>query len=574
MLTRFADSQLNAEVRREPHDGWVFVLTRPLAGLLALVLVASPLLRAAATASTDDARRFAEQDRAQSLQPIRPGRPHEAPFWNRYSKRFICAPAFDFAPVKNAVRYRFNIETRGKTLSFESAHPWDALTPVWDSIPEGYTVLTVAGLDARGGVLGQAGSRAFYRSPSFSGEAPAPVSPFRDAGRLGLRAILEAPHVQHWLETGKPDPAYPRYCYPAKVMGGLLRGMIALSQDADTDQQKQQAGKIAASVAYYLISISFKAGTPFEFFPPTYSLAVDHPTSAAGDSIDTVMVAAACDAAFGYLDLYDLTKDQHYLDAARKIAATYAKTQEADGTWPLKANVATGKTIAPNRLVPTWIIFLFDRFDRQYGDQAFRSNRERAWQYLQKNPLRAFEWDGQFEDVKPHPPYKNLAREQACDTAVLLLEETNAGPKQIAAARELIRFSEDQFVVWSPWKDLDGTRKLKIDNREISKWMMPCVLEQYACYGPVARSSAILIKTYLTAARVTHEDIYAQKARALGSTLVAAQRYQMDHQHGKGEVPTWLIRRKPINWLNNSCYAASALLDLANYENGKAPAIP
>jgi maltose/maltodextrin transport system substrate-binding protein len=514
--------------------------------------------------AADFAKTFAEQERLQTLQSIRPGKPGVQPFWNKEAKRFIYAPSFDFKKIDGAAKYHFVVQAQEKQFSFDAEQPWDSLAPVWNEIPEGYTDLTVSALDKDGKNIGTSGTRAFYRSPGFSGEVAKLPMPFLDSGRLGLKALFDKPHVQNWLKTGAPDPGYDLYCYPAKVMGGLLRGMVAYSKVAEKKEDRDAAQKIAERIADHLIKISFAKGEPIEFFPPTYTLDVKKPTRAAKDSIDTMMIAAACDTALGYLDLFDVSGDKKYLEAAKRVAATYVKTQERDGTWPLKANVKTGKTVAENRLVPTWVIFLFDRFDRQYGDKSFRESRNRAWQFIVANPLRTFQWDGQFEDVKPRPPYQNLAREQACDVAAILLEQSKGDAKQIATAKELLSFAEDQFVIWSPFKDVPGAHKMNIKHSPVELWITPCVLEQYACYSPVARSSAILINAYLVAHKVTGEKIYFEKARALAGALVAGQDYQIKFQNGNGEIPTWLIRRGPRNWLNNSYYAAAAVLQMAN----------
>lgn len=538
-------------------DKSLFVASRILT-ILILCAVTS-----AASAEISPAK-LADQDRRQSLQPIRPGEPGVRPFWNTYAKRFIYAPSFNFKKIDGAANYHFVVQSGKKEFSFDAEKPWDSLAPIWNNIPEGYTELTVSALDKNGKNIGTAGTRAFYRSPAFSGEVAKLPAPFLDSGRLGLRALFDAGHVQNWLKTGEPYPDYDLYCYPAKVMGGLLRGMVAYSKVAEKKEDRDAAKKIAERVADHLIKISFAKGEPMEFFPPTYSLNVKKPTRAAKNSINTMMVAAACDAALGYLDLFDVSGEKKYFEAAKRVAATYVKTQESDGTWPLKADIHTGKAVAENRLVPTWVIFLFDRLDRQYGETSFRESRNRAWQFIVANPLRTFQWDGQFEDVKPRPPYQNLAREQACDVAAILLEQANGDAKQIAAAKELLSFAEDQFVIWSPFKDVSGARKMKITHSPVELWITPCVLEQYACYGPVARSSAILINAYLVAHKVTGEKIYFEKARALAGALVAGQRYQMEFQKGNGEVPTWLIKRGPRNWLNNSYYAAAAILQMAD----------
>ncbi|MCD6175760.1 MAG: hypothetical protein J7K65_08375 [Planctomycetes bacterium] len=66
-------------------------------------------------------------------------------------------------------------------------------------------------------------------------------------------------------------------------------------------------------------------------------------------------------------------------------------------------------------------------------------------------------------------------------------------------ARELLRFTEDQFVVRDTvgldWGRCEQKRVVK-PQRTIPRRLTPCVLEQYYCYSPVARSGAIMITAY------------------------------------------------------------------------------
>ncbi|HET7896739.1 MAG TPA: hypothetical protein VFL47_03700, partial [Flavisolibacter sp.] len=97
-------------------------------------------------------------------------------------------------------------------------------------------------------------------------------------------------------------------------------------------------------------------------------------------------------------------------------------------------------------------------------------------------------------------------------------------------------------------------------------WITPAVLEQYSCYDPVARSSAILINAYLRAHEVTRNSLYLAKAKALANAMLEGQAYVNATYKGTGEIPTWNMKIPPSNWLNNSYYAAEAVLNLANYK--------
>lgn len=501
--------------------------------------------------------------------PVRPGRPGVEPFWNEHALRFIYAPAFDLPKVEGASTYRFTLTGHdGKARTFTAAEPWAALSPVWGQVPEGYTKLKVEGIGGSGEVVGVSGERAFYRSPGFGGEAGEPIRPYGEAGRAGLKALFDAAHVQHWLKEGAPDRTYTLYCYPNKVIGGLMRGMTRYSTVAESEGDRAAALKIARATADYLLSLRYADGAAYAGVAPTYTLNVDKPTGVTVPRVKDhwLMVPSVVDPAFGFLDLYDATQDAKYLDAAKTIADALVRTQEADGTWPLMVDWQTGKAVAPNRLIPTWVLFLFDRLDRQYHVEKYREARGKAWDWIVANPLKTYEWNAQFEDVKLVGPYKNLAREQACDVAVLLLSDPSRTPEQVAQAEELIRYAEDQFAIWAPVADVEGWRKAMPNRyKTCDIWIVPAVFEQYVCYGPVARSSAILINTYLKAHEVTGNAAYLEKAHALANGMLEGQQWMAEHFGTAGEIPTWNMRRAPKNWLNNSFYSAEAVLNVAAY---------
>jgi hypothetical protein len=507
----------------------------------------------------------------ESLIPIKPGNPGSQPFWNKFAQRFIYAPAFEMKEVNGASTYRFSITgSDGHVREFTAGKPWEPLSPIWGELPEGYTTLLVEGLDESENVIGNAGEREFYRSPVFTEELGQPVASYHDAARTALKAIYEASNVQHWLTDSLPDRSYDLYCYPSKVIGGLIRAMVSYSKVAHEQEDRNAALQIAQRSADYMLSVTLPDDSYYPGIPPTYIINVDEPLHGAKRGIngDWFMLTSAIDAAFGFLDLFDATKDEKYFDAAITTAEMFFKTQEEDGTWPHLVNWKNGEPIAEQRLIPTWVMFFFDRLDNQYGVTEYRDARARAWEWTLKNPMKTYQWDGQFEDAKPRAPYKNLAREQACDIAMLLLDEENEDPEAIAQAVELLRFAEDQFVVWTPVKDCEGWREaITHPRKNCEAWITPLVLEQYICYDPVARSSAILINAYLKAHQVTQQKIYLDKARALANGLLAGQEWLAQDRDGNGLIPTWVMKADGKNWLNNSFYAAEAVLNVAGYES-------
>lgn len=108
----------------------------------------------------------------------------------------------------------------------------------------------------------------------------------------------------------------------------------------------------------------------------------------------------------------------------------------------------------------------------------------------------------------------NLTRGSPAGIARLILERYPDDPKWVAEAEDLIRFCEDQFVVWEqPWP---GHMKVKI-------WHQPCVLEQYECYMPIDSSACSMIQAYGKAYEVTGKPIYKAKACDLANQMTVEQ---------------------------------------------------
>jgi hypothetical protein len=165
------------------------------------------------------------------------------------------------------------------------------------------------------------------------------------------------------------------------------------------------------------------------------------------------------------------------------------------------------------------------------------------------NPVKTFNWQGQFEDIQARPPYENLSREQACDLAMYLFRNK----QNLDLAEELVRFSEDQFVIWE--------QPVKIAFQEpkpggkSENWITPSVQEQYVFWMPVGRAAGVMMETFLEAYKATGKDIYLAKAQSIANSFTLAQ------QAHKGDYPTYFTKY-PLNlWLNSTVYPAKLLMN-------------
>ncbi len=525
---------------------------------------------------TVDWSRFHHQAAEESLQPIRPGEPGKSPFWNGSAKRFIYVPSFDFNTVNNSVKYRYTVisDVNSEHYSFEATNPWSLLTPVWKELPVGIVYLKVEGLDTDNNVTGLAGDRMFYKAAAFNGPYKLPATDYRSSVIRNMQSLLEQDHYRRWKTDSIPSEEYMLYCYPSKIVGSIIRAMCMYS--GLSEGEREDAINMAHNAARYLLSISLPSGSVLEFFPPTY-LDRTNSTSAARNRKDQLMMFYPAMVGSAYLDLYDRTGNNEYLEASIKIAETYAKTQLPAGSWPLMVWIDSGKAVKDNLCVPTDIINFLDRLGLYYGKTQFRENSEKAFRWIMENPMRTFHWEGQFEDMGYSKNYSNMERGKPLAFAVLLLSRSDEVPGYIEMAEELIRFAEDQFIVWEQAlpRELFRTSWRPIPRRAYytSKWFTPCALEQYDFYTPIDASSASAIFAYKKAYEITGKELYLAKAISLADNQTVAQdlaggiypTYTMNLA-GKKRFSDPTTNNESNNvwtgWLNCATMTARALLEL------------
>lgn len=513
---------------------------------------------------------FGKQELKASTAPVHPGKPGEVPFWNTFAKRFIYAPAFDFKPVENAVKYRYEVTSlpTSKNFTFEDKLPYAALSPIWAELPVGHFTVKVTGLSANGQAVGTAGEGKYYRAATFNGPYLKPEMPYDQSAMWALDRIMYKDYVEYWLQHKKPEPNYKYYMYPAKIMGSLIVATVIYAQNKtgkDTVDRAVQIGKI---IADYLISQSFPESDALAYFPPTYGGSRVDKNPESQMRKDNYMSIAAAESGHAYLDLYSLTKDEKYLEAAKRIAQTYLKTQLPNGSWYLYLDRKTGKPTDDKVAVPTAMINYFDRLRTEFSVPGLEASTKKAVDWVMQNPVKDFHWLAQFEDVdsRKYEPYERLSREQACDMAMYLLRRK----ENVALAEELIRFSEDQFVIWEQPEDIMiksgggiiirppyDEKSRQNPGRYSKNWLPPSAQEQYGFWMPVARTTGIMIDTYMLAYKVTGKEIYKAKAVSFANNFTRVQKLH------DGDYSTYFTKYDVGFWINNAIYPAKIMMQLA-----------
>lgn len=490
--------------------------------------------------------------------------------WNVTSEWFMYPPSFAFENVKGAEKYRFRVlDDYHVAREFTAASPDAALTPVWDKLPKGFVTVTCYALDAKGAVAGIAGERTFWKNPMFKeGSYPKAKRSYSDAVKAGYRYVIERKSSRYFLEHGKPDPDYKLNCYPAKMHSATVRSMCGYLK---TDLPgKDEALKLARLAADYLIEIADPAGSPLEGWPDTYEGKFYTAKEYAGQQM-LIYPAAAGSA---HVELFKTTKDAKYLEAAKKIAATYLRLQGKDGTWYLKLYQKDGRPVAPNRLVPVTVIEFLESLYAVTGDKRYRTAADRAFNYIDNGPLKTWNWEGQFEDVRPTKPYENLTKHDACSTAIYILKRFPKDARRIAQAGEILRYAEDQFIAWENpsrkdgigWRNRPGGKPRKVGGWEANYmiWICPAVMEQYLWYVPIDASAAKLIRTFVAYHEATGDKLALAKAKVLADAAV-------NNQFDDGLSPTgWLgDRTEHAPWINCHIATIQAVQLLDEYVSGR-----
>lgn len=502
---------------------------------------------------------------------IRPGGgAKDAPFWNGNARLFTYPPSFPFKEISGAASYRFEVlDDVHRHHFFDASSPQASLAPVWATLPPGFTEVRCLALDESGANVGEAGERSFWRAAPFDpAEYPRNAAlGYRAARRKVLEHLLSWPELKQLEERGAPDATGSNFAsYPAKMQSAVIEAMLAAAEELP--DCRNRAMRIARAAANYLLSTAEPAGTPLEAFPATYTGDGQLSGTYAGQH----MLVYPANAGAAFLSLYHVTGEDRWLEAAVAIGRTYLRLQGDDGTWPLKATARDGAPVGGNRLVPTTVIPFLDKLAAATGDSAFSAAAARAFATIERGPLADWDWEGQFEDIRPaERRYQNLTKHMPCETALYMLARFPGDKARIAQAREILRFAEDQFVVWRPPCRADGVGPWT-PIYPFWSWRTPAVLEQYSCYSPIDASSAKLIRTYLALYAAEGRALDLAKARALGDSMLR-------NQDPSGRIRTYWIPepgdgsplegaiRLPLggDWFNCMVADAQALGELAKY---------
>ena len=399
---------------------------------------------------------------------------------------------------------------------------------------------------------------------------PPAARPYREAAMSAFAYMVSLPAMRTLVETGEPEQTYQHNAYVSKTHAAHINNMLELARREPA--RREEAMRFAAASAEYLLTQLESPNAPMAWWPPTYgreplqydpddggenrpSMVGNEPESAVRYR-GQVMLLYPADVGAAFVAYFNATNDSRFLNAAIGIGETYLATRRHDGSWPLKMWLATGEPIGDNTLVPTKPMAFFNALAEATGNSRWADAADSCFAWLEANPLTDWNWDGQFEDVEPSPPYTNPTKHNAVDAMLEILRRYPGDQQRIEQCRRILRFCEKRFVCWETPSNHP-------------QWDTPSVLEQSSCFVPIDASAAKMIRAYLALWRATGEPELLAKARALGDTITRVQ-------EPNGRIPTFWTHDtlgEPLyDWLNCMGSSASALLELDDISVPPSPA--
>ncbi len=495
---------------------------------------------------------------------VRPGGINGRGFWNVNSTQFIFCPCFSFPIIPKANGYLFTLtDEKGSLHTFTAEAPTASLAPVWKDVPTGMVTLKVESLNKDGKPQYLAGARTFFKADGFPGRENLlkPASTYRECALKALRYVFNEDFNQYWLTHGKPDPFYPHNVYPSKTISSVIKAMISYSRLDKENSEK--AIKLAKNAADYLISISYSADSPVPLLPPTYSFdgldfdTVDKTAPMAKNRTDKIMLIYPASCALAYLELFDVTGDKKYYDAAVAIGDYYKNNVLECGSWYLLRSISTGEPESDNVCAAYTILDLMHELHARTGDKIWHTLEKNYFKNLQAKRFECYNWEGQFEDILLSGSYRNLTHIDADNLISYITKNLYDDPQAVENAKELLRFVEDQFVVWgrfSPWNTHFDPEK--------DFWYSPAGVEQYYWYVPIDGSTAKIMNAFLDVYSLTKDPLLLEKARALGDMITRMQNKE------SGVIPTHWMKKDCIEnlenfWINCQIGTAGYMMRLA-----------
>ncbi len=156
-----------------------------------------------------------------------------------------------------------------------------------------------------------------------------------------------------------------------------------------------------------------------------------------------IMPDKAAIMALAYLEVYQLTDEKRFYDAALLIAQKLAANQLPEGNWPFRVNPETKEVKEEYTSSIIYQIKLFEAIDHINKNNDFEKNKNAALNWLLNNPVKTVNWSGYYEDIKPG---ENRTNWDCIDVVRYLLEHQDENKNYMKIVRQLDAYLSDSII--------------------------------------------------------------------------------------------------------------------------------
>lgn len=434
----------------------------------------------------------------------------------------IAAPSFNVAPIPGATHYRMSVGTANDmghpfpALTFESPLPWAALSPVWDKVefkPNDDSrnrrwSLTVTGLDAAGTEVGKSVKIPFRPRASFQGPYHQPARTWRQSALMHGRWMRDNPRnidMRQMYETFHLDRDASGDGQVWYITFSALYGAHIVSEMTDDAQERLDALAMMREVAD-----SWMRDFQKNYLPDIYQ----------GWVFDQHVYGNA------WLDLFRITGDKKYADAARLLAERLAAKQMPNGNWTevdptghMSHDPVTGlyfwhgkyASEWPSDIDPSSLLAFLGRLRLELKTDEFKTNEERCWRWLLDNSIARFDFrkHGPGESTNVKMPWATIP-DYALHCFDYLALDLPGREKDVALMTDLLRWCEDRAVDWQ--------------RKEDPKLVYPRFVVGGGHNSFYQNGSHMrLALAYARLAAITGNPLHRAKAEALAGSIVVSQ---------------------------------------------------
>jgi hypothetical protein len=240
----------------------------------------------------------------------------------------------------------------------------------------------------------------------------------------------------HVLEDGSPSKR--KFAFPGRQHAYFINTFLLYRTYSGQDEWLARARDLADwNLAHSTPPDFFYGGIP-------WSVWTDGHGGGSGDK-ESLEPDKAAFLGTSYLRLYDVTKDAKYLDGAKAIAATLAKRQGDDGSWPFRVVPQDGAVRQAFGGAPVFFVEFFEMLLKDDSNPAWQTAYEKSLKLMIDRNVERNLWGTYHEDIKEKPD-TYLSAEPMTFTADYLFRHAKQHPEYVAMGRKILERMEAKLV--------------------------------------------------------------------------------------------------------------------------------